>query len=145
MVRKYFLWNCYNEFYSYLEPFSCNGQSKFLKVGSGHPSWSGNPENTFAQKADPNLGGGVCFISCIHISNRWAIITMRSFCGTHPPHSTPVPVLANAFHEFAYIVGKPSERDACPSLPWDNYSSYGACIVLVWDRIIVIYTKNPSP
>ena len=43
-------------FYSYVKPFGYNGQFKILKFDSGHPSWSGNAENTFTRKADPNLG-----------------------------------------------------------------------------------------
>ena len=53
------LWGClFYNFYSYLEPFGYNGQLNILKFDSGHPSWSGNPENTFTQKDDPHLGGG---------------------------------------------------------------------------------------
>ena len=42
----------------------------------------------------------------IHISHRLAIITMSD---SAPPHSDPVPLPANAFHEFAYDVGKLKE------------------------------------
>ena len=78
----------------------------------------------------------------IHISNRWAIITMRS---SAPPHSILVPLLASAFHEFGNTVAKPRERDACPSLASDHYAPYGACIVLVWGHIMFTYTKTVSP
>ena len=71
-------WCLFYNFYSYLEPFGYNGQLKILTFDSGHPSWSGNPENTFARKADTNLGYAY-FITFIRISNRLALMANRSF------------------------------------------------------------------
>ena len=50
----------------------------------------------------PKLGR-VRVMTFIHISNRWAIITMRS---SAPPHSILAPVLSTAFHEFGNTVAK---------------------------------------
>ena len=52
------------------------------------------------QQIQKNILYHIGFISFIHISNSWAIITMRS---SAPPHSNPLLVAPNAFHEFASI------------------------------------------
>ena len=118
------------DIYSYLEPlghnhhfgpfcgcFFCN----FWKKSCNVPIVCAHFEEL------PQLRGGGGFMTFIHISNCWATIAMHSFFWTHL--HIPLPLhLPNAFHEFAYIVGKPSERDACPSLARENYAPYGASI-----------------
>lgn len=57
--------------FSYLQPFGYNGQLKNLKFNYGYSNWSGNPENTFIWRSNPNFRYPYVVIFCI--SNHLAI------------------------------------------------------------------------